>query len=155
MLTIGKRFMFDAAHRLGKHEGKCRRPHGHTYILELDLTGSVAQAGSGQGMVVDYYIIKDIVQKNILDLCDHQDLNVVLQPYFPGVDPETENMTTAENMVNLFGGILELAFMAAGYPGILTRVRLQETQNSWAEWNRPPAARVVLAREYGVKGPTA
>ena len=149
MYTIGKRFTFDAAHRLGLHQGKCRRPHGHTYILEIEVTGPCQEEGSAQGMVIDYYIIKDIVQKHILDLCDHQNLNEVLKPHFPGCNPETENVTTAENMVGLFAAILESAFNHAGPGGVLTKVRLQETPNSWAEWRRSDAP------VWQVKGPTA
>lgn len=141
MITIGKRFTFDAAHRLGRHEGKCARPHGHTYILEIDFTGPVElRAVSGQGMVLDYYHIKDMVEALIMKRFDHQDLNIVMRPYFLDRDPETENVTTAENMVAKFAQLIN-GWMWENQisPEVeLTRVRLQETPNSWAEW-RPGA----------------
>lgn len=134
MITIGKRFTFDAAHRLGRHEGKCHRPHGHTYILEIDLTGPNLMEGSGQGMVVDYYHIKDIVDREIMSRFDHKDLNVEILRVFPDMAPEVDNCTTAENLVVAIAQLLGQAFYAVAPHAMLTRVRLQETPNSWAEW---------------------
>jgi 6-pyruvoyltetrahydropterin/6-carboxytetrahydropterin synthase len=37
--TVRKCFTFDAAHQLPNHGGKCRHPHGHTYKVEVALTG--------------------------------------------------------------------------------------------------------------------
>ncbi len=138
MITIGKKFSFDAAHRLGRHEGKCSRPHGHSYLLEIDLTGPNIAEGSGQGMVVDYYHIKDIVEREIMKRFDHQDLNVEVKKMFPWLEPEVDNVTTAENLVMIIALLLGPAFYAVAPHALLTRVRLQETPNSWAEW-RPEA----------------
>jgi 6-pyruvoyltetrahydropterin/6-carboxytetrahydropterin synthase len=137
-IVIGKRFTFDAAHRLGRHEGKCHRPHGHTYILEIDLTGPNVADGSGQFMVVDYYHIKDVVEREIMSRFDHQDLNVVVKKMYPELEPEIDNVTTAENLVVIIANLLGPAFYAVAPHAMLTRVRLQETPNSWAEW-RPEA----------------
>jgi 6-pyruvoyltetrahydropterin/6-carboxytetrahydropterin synthase len=137
MITIGKRFTFDAAHRLGRHEGKCGRPHGHTYILEIDFTGPVkTENTSDQGMVLDYYEITQMVNEKIMAKFDHQDLNQVMRPYFPHNDPEVDNVTTAEAMVHVFVGIINgwLQENPEHTMIYVTRVRLQETQSSWAEW---------------------
>lgn len=45
--TIGKTFTFEAAHHLEHHRGKCRRPHGHSYKLEVMVTGAVKPVLSG------------------------------------------------------------------------------------------------------------
>ncbi len=134
MITIGKRFSFDAAHRLGRHEGKCSRPHGHTYILEIDLTGPVEHNGSGQNMILDYYHIKDIVEREIMKRFDHQDLNIVVKKMFPELEPEVDNVTTAENLVVIIANLLGPAFYAIAPNVLLSRVRLSETTGSWADW---------------------
>lgn len=135
VIRIGKRYTFDAAHRLPLHNGKCARPHGHTYTLDLEITGQpiTAALDPEQGMVLDYYKISEIVKREIMDRFDHQDLNKVMRPWFGNMDPEEYNLTTAENMVGIFAAILRVAL--APYKANLTRVRLCETQTSWAEWH--------------------
>lgn len=72
MITIAKRFTFDAAHSLLVcPEGhKCRRLHGHTYEVELRLHGTPDL----RGFVVDY---EDIAQAlaPIGEQLDHRNLN--------------------------------------------------------------------------------
>lgn len=133
-LVIGKRFRFDAAHRLPLHEGKCSRPHGHSYILEVEIEGPVKQEKcSSQGMIIDYAVLKAIVERQIMSVFDHQDLNQAVKALGTfKADPEEENVTTAERLVLLCVAALteELEKCGAG----LTRVCLQETQDTWAEW---------------------
>ena len=131
--VIGKRFSFDAAHYLPLHQGKCRRKHGHTYVLEVDVTGqmNLSSRASDQNMVVDYYILKQVVDEEIMNRFDHQDLNEVIKP-FDIRDPNKENVTTAENMVGIFAGLLSNRLSSTRYG--VSRVRLCETQSSWAEW---------------------
>lgn len=38
-MRVGKEFRFEAAHRLPRHDGKCRRPHGHSYVLWVEVEG--------------------------------------------------------------------------------------------------------------------
>lgn len=134
MITIGKRFTFDAAHRLGRHEGKCGSPHGHTYTLELEFTGPIEHAPvSGQNMIVDYYHVKNMVESHIMAKFDHKDLNVEMRNYLAG-NPETDNITTAENMIGVFVRIVENWLFQFNQEVLLTRVRLCETGSSWCEW---------------------
>lgn len=139
MITIGKRFSFDAAHRLGRHEGKCGQPHGHTYTLELDFTGPVNFSDvSSQGMILDYFVITAMVNKRIMSEFDHRDLNVEMRRYLGG-DPETQNVTTTENMVGVFHNIVRSWLDEfTGGAVQLSRVRLSETPSTWCEW-RPDA----------------
>ena len=57
-MKVGKQFSFDAAHQLVGHFGKCANLHGHTYKVEVVLTGSINDSGSSEGMVVDFYHVK-------------------------------------------------------------------------------------------------
>lgn len=148
MITIGKRFEFAAAHRLGRHEGKCKNPHGHNYVLEIDLTGPNELHGSGQHMILDYYIVKQIIEHEIMQRFDHKDLNVEVLKYWPDAAPEVDNITTAENLVTLFAQILGPAFYAVAPNVLISRLRLCETSSSWAEWR--PETEMPLSYIAGI-----
>lgn len=117
-VNITKIFTFDAAHRLPNHDGKCARPHGHTYKLEVTVAGEPhpVDGSSGEGMVMDFADLKKVVQKNILDRFDHQDLNQVC-----------DFVTTAENLA-----VYIFEQLQSELPG-LTRIKLWETPTSFAE----------------------
>lgn len=89
--TLTKEFRFEAAHVLPNHDGKCARPHGHSYRVVVELEGEVQAAGSGpeEGMVTDFSKVKE-AWKQIEPLLDHQNLNETIGP---DVGP-----TTAENI---------------------------------------------------------
>src|SRR5919198_4185733 len=103
---ITKEFTFEASHHLPGHRGKCRRPHGHSYRLQISLRGPIIDAPgeSSDGMVMDFDDLKQIVNTTIIERLsdsiprgkdarpieaggmDHNDLNAV-----------TGIRTTAEN----------------------------------------------------------
>lgn len=70
IVQLSKEFRFEASHQIPNHPGKCARLHGHSWILEVAISGPVNKE---TGMVVDYYDIKAIVQP-IVDRLDHQHL---------------------------------------------------------------------------------
>src|SRR3990167_9010653 len=82
-MLVGKKFTFDASHKLPKHEGKCSRLHGHTYTLWIYLIGNPI---SKTGMVMDYYKISEIVKSKIIDQLDHNYLNDTIE------DPTAERI---------------------------------------------------------------
>lgn len=61
---------FDAAHRLPGHPGKCQNLHGHTWRIRVKVNAEVLNE---QGMVVDFGILK-----NVIDKMDHGLLNEVV-----------------------------------------------------------------------------
>ena len=74
MLTIKPRYVqFSAAHHLpGMPDGhRCRRMHGHTYKVSIEVTGELVN-----GMLPDYERITEIV-KSATDLLDHLTLNEI------------------------------------------------------------------------------
>jgi 6-pyruvoyltetrahydropterin/6-carboxytetrahydropterin synthase len=74
MLTIKPRpVQFSAAHHLpGMPDGhRCRRMHGHTYKVSIEVTGELVN-----GMLPDYERITEIV-KSAADLLDHRTLNEI------------------------------------------------------------------------------
>ena len=44
---ITKTFRFESAHHLPGHSGKCARPHGHSYRLEVAVRGPIRHAPGG------------------------------------------------------------------------------------------------------------
>jgi 6-pyruvoyltetrahydropterin/6-carboxytetrahydropterin synthase len=67
-------FTFEAAHHLEWHPGKCRNPHGHSYRLEVTVSGPL----DDHGVVIDFDHRNEIVDHVVIDRWDHQDLNRVL-----------------------------------------------------------------------------
>ena len=62
---------FEAAHRLPKHTGKCRRVHGHSYRVRVVVRGGGILS---DGMVIDFQVVKGII-----DQLDHQYLNDIIK----------------------------------------------------------------------------
>lgn len=59
------------AHMLDGHDGKCQNLHGHTYKLQVEISGELHQNGVKRGMVMDYSYLKTIVKTYILEPMDH------------------------------------------------------------------------------------
>ncbi|HEY5257564.1 MAG TPA: 6-carboxytetrahydropterin synthase QueD [Candidatus Baltobacteraceae bacterium] len=74
-MQIRKHFHFEAAHVLAFHPGKCARMHGHSYRLEVAISGPLHESGPATGMVEDFDTIATIVRREILDVLDHITLN--------------------------------------------------------------------------------
>lgn len=131
---VVKEFTFDAAHYLPNYIGPCNRLHGHTYRLQVGVSGHV---NPNTGMVVDFSKLSKVV-KGILEELDHHLLNEVHRPHFPFDCP------TAENMVFFFVNTIskELVTLAQKEPEEFNlclqveMVRLWETPTSYAEWRR-------------------
>ncbi|MCX2962016.1 6-carboxytetrahydropterin synthase QueD [Rodentibacter caecimuris] len=71
MFKISKEFSFDMAHLLDNHDGKCQNLHGHTYKLQVEITGDLHENGAKKSMVMDFSDLKNTVKKAILDPMDH------------------------------------------------------------------------------------
>lgn len=111
MVSITKCFEFEACHYLPNYNGKCANMHGHSYKLEVEVTGPILQ----NGMVLDFGELKKIVNDLVTNIFDHKNLN----DYFTN--------PTAEIMVEA------IAFELLKQVKVI-RVRLWETSSSYAEW---------------------
>jgi len=67
-------FKFAAAHFLTKYHGKCENLHGHNYKMIITIEGEM----QGDGMVMDYKIIKKIVNEKVVNKIDHTLLNDIM-----------------------------------------------------------------------------
>jgi 6-pyruvoyltetrahydropterin/6-carboxytetrahydropterin synthase len=136
---ITREFTFEASHHLPNHRGKCRRPHGHSYRLQISLRGPIINAPgeSSDGMVMDFDDLKSIVNSAIIDnISDSVPRGEGAQPVETGgmdhnnLNALTGIRTTAENLVHWIWD----ALVAAGVPDtLLYRIRLWETEKGYVE----------------------
>lgn len=72
-MIIWKEFSFEAAHFLPyvAPDHKCRRVHGHSYSVRVEVEGDVSAA---EGWVIDFGDFKTAVQP-LIDRLDHRCLN--------------------------------------------------------------------------------
>lgn len=112
-MIICREFYFDAAHLLPDYEGKCANLHGHTYKLEVVVSGNVRD----NGMVIDFGDLKKIVNRAVIAELDHVNLNDVFD------NPTAENI-----VVWIFDSLVK------ELPGIV-RVKLWEGRHAWVEYD--------------------
>ena len=131
MIYLTRRYRFSAGHRLHNDSlsqeenrrvyGKCNNPngHGHNYLLEVTIAGSIDPA---TGMIFDLVELDGIVNERVLDKFDHKNLNLDMEN-FRALVPTTENLCL--EIYRLLRGPLEEA--GAERSMLLSRVRLEET----------------------------
>ena len=131
MIYLSRKVEFCASHRLhspamsdAENEelyGRCNNAngHGHNYVLEVTVGGSV---NKDTGMLMDLKALKQLLDREIVDRVDHKNLNVDVD-FMQGIIP------TAENVVLKFWDFLETALPANCR---LIEVRLWETDNNVA-----------------------
>jgi 6-pyruvoyl tetrahydropterin synthase/QueD family protein len=86
LVELGKRYRFEAAHRLPHvpHDHKCFRLHGHSFEVEICVTGEV---DPGTGWLVDFGQVTAVVEPILKAELDHRTLNDV-----PGLENPTSEM---------------------------------------------------------------
>lgn len=121
MLTVTKQFKFDAAHQLPYYEGACRNLHGHTYHLDITVTGDVIQNPKHKncGMIIDFKDLEKIVWEKVVKRYDHRYLNY----YFPN--------PTAELMAERIGDKIAKELPEGVH---LVCIRLWEGDESYVEY---------------------
>lgn len=140
MFKIAKEFSFDMAHMLDGHDGKCKNLHGHTYTLQVEISGELHEKGAKSGMVMDYSDLKAAVKTHILDKMDHafiydstSEKETKVAQLLNTLDSKTFAIparTTAEQMAKyMFDTLSE-----AGLP--VSLIRLWETPTSYCEYHR-------------------
>jgi 6-pyruvoyltetrahydropterin/6-carboxytetrahydropterin synthase len=129
---VVKKFKFEMAHILDNSYSKeCQNIHGHSYVLEVEFTGSL----NIDGMIIDFKRMKEIISP-LVDRMDHS-LMVSTATAKSNVFVEIQKLgmnlfifhtnPTAENMCHyIFDYIRQQIHL-------ISRVRLWETENSYAE----------------------
>ena len=117
MLTISRKFDFAAAHYLPDYDGPCSRVHGHNYELEVIVAGTPVQTGPKAGMILDFSILKKVVEEKILSRLDHENLNkffsnptteIICQWMFFDLKPEIEALGKSERHPRQANGDIKL-----------------------------------------------
>ena len=140
-IRVTKQFGFEMSHALLNYDGLCRNIHGHSYRLQITVTGEpVNQPGDPKdGMVIDFSILKKMIQEQIVSQLDHSlminenaptdKLSALGQMYerhhVVPFQPTSENLVVyiAEKVKPFLPKHIELF-----------SVRLFETSSSFAEW---------------------
>jgi 6-pyruvoyltetrahydropterin/6-carboxytetrahydropterin synthase len=140
LTRIAKDFRWEMAHRLPEHSGGCRNVHGHSYRMWVEVAGEP----DGQGMVLDYFTLKEIVDPLIAEidhsfLCDRSDTLIVDFMKSSGLKAVYVDFpTTAENIAKWFFERLSMLLATMEDRSSLKhlrelRVRIQETERTYAE----------------------
>jgi len=145
IISVTKQVMFDCAHYLvndqkSREENikmfhKCclykedgtEEPHGHTYHLEVTVTGTIDE---DNGFVIDFKKLKNILTEKIVDQLDHRLINNI---------EKIGSLATAENILCFIWDEIEEPINALRpRQAYLTRIRLWETPDSFATMSLPP-----------------
>lgn len=120
--TISRSFEFSASHELPQlPDGhKCRRNHGHNYVVTVTLTGDRLD---GFGFVTDFADLAPFAEYLRAEL-DHRLLNDRLD-----VHPTSE-------LLAWHLGCWFITHLEPALPGRLVSVRVSETPTSSALWER-------------------
>ncbi|WP_089813050.1 6-pyruvoyl trahydropterin synthase family protein [Chitinophaga sp. YR627] len=141
IVRLTRIFRFEMAHALSGHKGLCKHIHGHSYQLEVTISGQPdhTPGRSNEGMVLDFGDLKTIVQREIIAPLDHA-LMLKEGSVLSLGDPDSELFArvvwtpwqpTCENMVVDFAQRIIAQLPEAIR---LCRLKLYETHTSYAEW---------------------
>jgi 6-pyruvoyltetrahydropterin/6-carboxytetrahydropterin synthase len=137
MIYITKQVHFCAAHKLynpdwdeKKNEeifGPCANEnwHGHNYDLYVTIRGEPAD---DTGFVMNFKDLKNLVNRKVLDLVDHKNLNLDV-PFMKG------KLTSCEILISEIWKILDpLIQKNTNNRSRLHKLKLYETPTSYAEY---------------------
>jgi 6-pyruvoyltetrahydropterin/6-carboxytetrahydropterin synthase len=141
-VRVTKEFVFDMGHALFGYDGPCKDIHGHTYHLSVTVLGVPVfdPRGAKDGMVVDFNVIKAIVNDRIIAQFDHA---LVLNQIIPEENKTAIEQVTSkivylnvqpscENLLLHFKNLIIQEFQEIGLE--LHSMKLYETPTSYAEW---------------------
>jgi 6-pyruvoyltetrahydropterin/6-carboxytetrahydropterin synthase len=145
LFAITRRLEFDAGHRIPDHRSLCRHVHGHRYVLEVTLVGTLDETpGSPErGMVMDFGDVKRIAWDHLIGHWDHAFLAWRDDPVAAAIASVLphhrtvllDSIPTAENLARIAFETLAPHFHARyGERLRLARVRIFETPNCWADF---------------------
>ncbi|NNM95920.1 MAG: 6-carboxytetrahydropterin synthase [Bacteroidia bacterium] len=140
VIRLTQEFTFEMAHALDNYNGPCRNIHGHSYKLSVTVKGKPIDdaADNNNGMVVDFGVLKKIVDEHIISRYDHA-LVLNNASYLAGELKNrvkekiiwTDYQPTCENMLL---GFVELVKKSLPVNITLHSVRLKEAPGSFADW---------------------
>lgn len=133
MIEITRREEFSAAHRLFRPDwsdeqneamyGKCANPHyhGHNYVFEVTLRGSV---NPETGMTYNLADLKEVMRRQVVEALDHKNLNEDAAEFMKNRIPTAENIA-----ISIWESLAEYIDTE-----ILFRVRLYENERNFVDY---------------------
>lgn len=128
-MKVSKIVRFDAAHKLYHPQwdrqknqevyGKCSDLHGHRYTLIVTVDGPISE----DGMVINFSLLKTIIQEEILDCYDHQYLNDCID--------FRECITTSERLLQIIYDKLTRKLLKIAPHVLVSKLELYETDTSF------------------------
>ena len=141
-IRLTKEFSFEMAHALFGYDGACSQIHGHSYRLFVTIIGEPSDDDNDpkNGMVMDFGLLKGVVNRHIVDKYDHalalrrtennDQLLASLTQSFERIEI-VDYQPTCENMLSRFAVTLQRELPS----GIkLHSLKMHETATSYAEW---------------------
>lgn len=139
MLKVAKEFSFDMAHLLDGHDGKCKNLHGHTYKLQVIVSGETENNGAKKGMVIDFADLKRAVNELIISPMDHafiydqsSERETKIAQLLQQLNSKTFALPMRSTAENLAQFIFQRLQENVGFH--LHSIRLWETPTSFAEY---------------------
>lgn len=145
MISVTKIFRFEMGHAIDEYDGMCKYIHGHSYVLHVSICAGKKSSEPlpPPGFVIDFKELKKIVSDKVVSKLDHalvlseqylkkhpsnggSNQNLIIWPYEP----------SAENILYFIRQELQQA-LSENF--ILTRLKLWETSDSFAEWEYQPS----------------
>jgi 6-pyruvoyl tetrahydropterin synthase/QueD family protein len=115
--TITKKLVFDSAHYITDHDGKCKNLHGGRYDIEISIKDRIDPM---TGFVIDYSLIKNITKNLVINKFDHKTLNLTC--------PELSWRSSTEFLAIVIWEIL------IEYLPNLKKIKIYETETSYCEF---------------------
>ena len=137
VVLITRKAEFSASHFCARAEfsveeneriyGKASRPagHGHNYVLEVTLAGD---PDPRTGMILDLKELKQIINREVIDIYDHRFLNHEVPPF-------EEVVPTAENIAKDIWRRLVQPIRELGPR--LHSIRLHESSDLFVDYSEP------------------
>lgn len=146
LIEITRKVEFDAGHRIPNHKSKCRNLHGHRYVLEATVEGELiaSEGASDNAMVQDFGDLKEILNRAVVDKWDHSLLlyrgdaaliEAIGECIAGHRTVVLDVVPTVEALAALAASMIAAELAKGDHHGIwLSRLRLYETPNCWADW---------------------
>ena len=115
--SITRKLVFDSAHFITDHEGKCKNLHGGRYDIEISIKDRIDPM---TGFVIDYSLIKNITKNLVINKFDHKTLNFTC--------PELSWRSSTEFLAIVIWEIL------IEYLPNLKKIKIYETETSYCEF---------------------
>lgn len=128
--TVVKELVFDSAHFITDHPGKCSNLHGGHYRIQVKVKDRIDPA---TGFVLDYGYLKSVVKRLIVERLDHQSLNYVDARLAWRSSTELLCVFIWEQLIDYLPGLVEL--------------QIHETESSYCRYRGPSLAAFQIEGE--------